>query len=123
MEIIKALTPFPGIGGNVEICGAISGSLINFGLFFNSANLLDISNARKTMTTSQEFMLSFKDKTGYWYCADILEKVILRHKLNPGESQEAMATFAKEKGFEKCGLPPGTGARLAADFIIKSINT
>lgn len=123
MEIIKALAPFPGIGGNGEICGAISGTLINFGLFFNSANPLDISNARKTMMISQEFMKAFKDKIGYWHCADILENVILGHRLNPGESQEAMATFAKEKGFEKCGLPPGIGARLAAEFIIKSVNT
>src|SRR4030042_2099342 len=27
MEIIKALTPFPGIGGTGEICGGITGSL------------------------------------------------------------------------------------------------
>ena len=33
MEIIKALTPFPGIGGTGEICGGITGSLITFGLF------------------------------------------------------------------------------------------
>jgi hypothetical protein len=47
--------------------------------------------------------------------------VILGHRLNPGESEEAMMTFTMEKGFEKCGLPPGIGARLAAEFIINSM--
>jgi len=47
--------------------------------------------------------------------------VILGHKLNPGESEVAMMAFTNEKGFEKCGLPPGTGASLAAGFIIDSM--
>jgi hypothetical protein len=41
MEIIKALTPFPGIGGTGEICGGITGSLITFGLYFGSDDRLD----------------------------------------------------------------------------------
>jgi hypothetical protein len=32
-----------------------------------------------------------------------------------------MEAFAKARGFEKCGLAPGTGARLAAEFIINSM--
>jgi hypothetical protein len=31
-----------------------------------------------------------------------------------------MVAFTGEKGFEKCGLPPGTGVRLAAEIIIDS---
>jgi hypothetical protein len=53
--------------------------------------------------------------------SDIIETVILGQRLNPGESEEAMMTFAKEKGFEKCGLPPGIGARLAAGLMIDSM--
>lgn len=37
----------------------------------------------------------------------------------PGPNQEHMAAFAQAKGFEKCGLPPGLGARLAAQFMIE----
>jgi hypothetical protein len=47
--------------------------------------------------------------------------VILGHRINPGESEEAMMTFASEKGFEKCGLLPGIGVRLAAEIIIESL--
>ena len=121
MEIIKALTPFPGIGGTGEICGGITGSLITFGLYFGSDDRLDYETTNKTIAISQKFMAFFEGKIGHMYCADIIETVILGHRLNPGESEAAMMTFAGEKGFEKCGLPPGVGVRLAAEFIIDSM--
>ncbi|MGA9347751.1 MAG: C-GCAxxG-C-C family (seleno)protein [Anaerolineae bacterium] len=121
MEIIKALTPFPGVGGTGEICGGITGSLITFGLYFGSDDRLDFGAMNETIMTAQKFMAFFEGKIGHIYCADIIETVILGRRLNPGESEEAMITFTSEKGFEKCGLPPGIGARLAAEFIIDSM--
>ncbi|MBI5585000.1 MAG: C_GCAxxG_C_C family protein [Deltaproteobacteria bacterium] len=121
MEIIKALTPFPGIGGTGEICGGITGSLIAFGLFFGSDDRLDYGALNQTIMKAQQFMAGFEDAVGHLYCADILEQVIIGYRLNPGESETAMTTFAQEKGFEKCGLPPGLGARLAAEMIIEAI--
>jgi C_GCAxxG_C_C family probable redox protein len=121
MAIIKALTPFPGIGGTGEICGGITGTLINFGLFFGSDDRLDYETMNKTIATSQRFMALFEGKMGHMYCADIIETVILGHRLNPGESEQAMIAFTGEKGFEKCGLPPGIGVRLAAEFMIDSM--
>ena len=121
MEIIKALTPFPGIGGTGEICGGITGSLITFGLYFGSDDRLDYNAMNNTIMISQKFMANFEGKIGHMYCADIIETVILGHRLNPGESEQAMATFTGEKGFEKCGLPPGIGVRLAAGIIIDSM--
>ena len=38
--------------------------------------------------------------------------------MDPGASEEKMKAFAEAKGFEKCGLAPGFGARLAAEFIV-----
>jgi C_GCAxxG_C_C family probable redox protein len=121
MEIIKALTPFPGVGGTGEICGGITGSLIVFGLFFGSDNRLDYEAMNKAIMMSQKFMAFFEGEIGHMYCADIIETVILGHRLNPGESERAMITFTNEKGFEKCGLPPGIGASLAAEFMIDSM--
>jgi C_GCAxxG_C_C family probable redox protein len=121
MEIIKALTPFPGVGGTGEICGGITGSLITFGLYFGGDTPLDFEAMNKTIMTSQKFMALFEGKIGHMYCADIIETVILGHRLNPGESEQAMVAFTNEKGFEKCGLPPGVGVRLAAEFIIDSM--
>jgi len=121
MEIIKALTPFPGVGGTGEICGGITGSLITFGLYFGGDDRLDFEAMGATIMTAQKFMAFFEGEAGHLYCADIIEEVILGHRLNPGESEEAMITFTNEKGFEKCGLLPGIGARLAAGFIIDSM--
>jgi C_GCAxxG_C_C family probable redox protein len=121
MEIVKALTPFPGIGGTGEICGGITGTLITFGLYFGSDDRLDYETMNNTIMISQKFMALFEGKIGHMYCADIIETVILGHRLNPGESEAAMMSFAGEKGFEKCGLPPGVGVRLAAEFIIDSM--
>jgi C_GCAxxG_C_C family probable redox protein len=121
MELIRALTPFPGIGGTGEICGGITGSLINFGLFFGSDNPLDYEAKGKTIRTAQKFMDLFEEAIGHRHCADIIETVTIGYRLNPGESEEAMMTFAKEKGFEKCGLVPGIGVRLAAELIIDSM--
>jgi C_GCAxxG_C_C family probable redox protein len=121
MEIIKALTPFPGVGGTGEICGGITGSLIAFGLYFGPDDPPDFEKMNDTIMTSQKFMAFFEGEIGHMYCADIIETVILGHRLNPGESEAAMVAFTNEKGFEKCGLPPGIGVRLAAEFIIDSM--
>ena len=121
MGIIKALTPFPGIGGTGEICGGITGSLIAFGLYFGSDDPMDYEAKGKTIVTAQKFIASFQEKLGYKYCADIIEKVTIGYRLNPAESDAAMAAFAKENGFAKCSTVPGIGARLAAEFIIDSM--
>ena len=125
MEIIKALSPFPGVGGTGDMCGGITGALINFGLYFGSDDPLDLSimgdPERNPILISQKYMALFEGEVGHMYCADIIEMVILGHRLNPGDSDTAMALFTEEKGFEKCGLPPGLGCRIAAGFIIDSM--
>jgi C_GCAxxG_C_C family probable redox protein len=120
MEIIKALTPFPGIGGTGEICGGVTGSLMTFGLFFGSDDLLDFEAAGATIMHSQKFMTLFEDEIGYLHCANIQELIFGRN-MDPGASEKNMEAFAKAKGFEKCGLAPGVGARLAAEAIIDSM--
>jgi C_GCAxxG_C_C family probable redox protein len=122
MEIVKALSPFPGVGGTGEICGGITGALINFGLFFGTDNPMVMKEGETNpIMVAQKYMAYFEGKIGSMYCADIIETVVLGHRINPGDSDEAMAIFAGEKGFEKCGLPPGLGARRAAEIIIDSM--
>ena len=125
LEIVKALTPFPGVGGTGDMCGGITGALINFGLYFGSDDPLDLSvmmdPINNPIMIAQKYMALFEGAVGNMYCADIIETVILGHRLNPGESDAAMALFTQEKGFEKCGLPPGYGCRIAAGIIIDSM--
>lgn len=121
MEMIKALTPCPGVGGTGEICGGITGSLIAFGLFFGTDNRLNPQHTDKVIKLAQKFMAEFVGEIGHMYCADIIENVIMGYRINPGESDQAMVRFGHDKGFEKCGLPPGTGVRLAAEFMIDNM--
>jgi len=121
MEIIKALSPFPGIGGTGEICGGISGSLIAFGLFFGSDDRLDVEAIGATINQAQKFIAFFEDELGRQLCAEIHEHVIFGRNMDPGASPENMAAFAEARGFEKCGLATGIGARLAAELMINSM--
>ncbi len=121
MEVIKTLMLFPGIGGSGEICGGITGSLIAFGLFFFGDDPFDLSKVGDKMDLAQKFMGYFEDEVGYLYCAEIQEKVIFGKNMDPGASEENMTAFALAKGFEKCGLVPGIGARTAAGFMIDNI--
>jgi len=47
---------------------------------------------------AQKFISSFEKEIGYVNCADILEKVILGYRLNPGESDATMLCFREGKG-------------------------
>ena len=105
MEIIKALTHFPGIGGMGGVCGGITGSLINFGLFFGGDDPLDFEKTGPTMMYAQKFMAAFKAELGSLYCADI-QKLIFGRNMDPGAGPENMEAFAAAQGFEKCGLVP-----------------
>ena len=121
LEIIRALALFPGVGSTGDICGGITGSLINFGLYFGRDEKYGPEDMKKAMAVAQNFIAAFEEKLGRKYCADIIEKVTIGQRLNPGGSDAEMETFMGEKGFEKCTLVPGTGARLAAGLIIDSM--
>jgi len=120
IQIVKALANFPGIGGTGEMCGAVTGSLIAFGLHFAPNDILDCEAKGATMVNAQKFISLFKDKMGYLHCSEIQEHVIFGKNMAPGASEENMKAFAEAKGFEKCGLAPGYGARMAAEFMIAS---
>jgi C_GCAxxG_C_C family probable redox protein len=121
LDVIKALCPFPGIAGTGEICGGISGSLVAFGLFFGSDDITDGQADGKAIMMSQKFIANFEYELGYQTCSDIQEKVVFGRNMDPGASEANMEAFGAAKGFEKCGLAPGIGARLAAEIIIDSI--
>jgi C_GCAxxG_C_C family probable redox protein len=121
LEIIKALCPFPGVAGIGELCGGITGGLIAIGLIFGSDDITDLAADGQAIDISQEFIAYFEDELGYITCAELQEKVVFGKNLDPGASPENMEAFAEAKGFEKCGLIPGIGARLAAEVIISRL--
>jgi C_GCAxxG_C_C family probable redox protein len=121
MEIIKALSPFPGFGGTGWMCGGVTGALIALGLYFGSDDVQDYDAVGATIMAARKFMPRFEEEVGSVVCPKIQEDVVFGRYMDPAASPENMEAFAEAKGFEKCGLLPGIGARLAAEIIIESM--
>jgi len=121
MEIIKALSPFPGFGGTGWMCGGVTGGLIALGLYFGSEDIQDYDAVGATIMAARKFMPRFEEEVGSLVCPKLQEDVIFGRYMDPAASPENMQAFAEAQGFEKCGLLPGVGARLAAEIIIESL--
>jgi C_GCAxxG_C_C family probable redox protein len=121
MEVIKALSPFPGFGGTGWMCGGVTGGLIALGLYFGNEDLQDYEAVGRTIMAAREFMSRFEQHAGAVICPKLHEDVVFGRYMDPAASPENMEIFAQEKGFEKCGIFPGIGARIAAEIIIESM--
>jgi hypothetical protein len=69
------------------------------------------------MTAARKFLERFEAKLGSVQCEDI-QTLVFGSYLNPWANSEA---FKEAKGYAKCSLVAGIGARLAAEIIIESI--
>jgi C_GCAxxG_C_C family probable redox protein len=121
LEIVKALSPFPGFGATGWICGGVTGALIALGLYFGGDTILDHEATGAAIMAARKFMPRFEEEVGSVLCPQIHEKIVFGRYMDPAASPENMKAFAEAKGFEKCGLLPGIGARLAAEIIIENM--
>jgi C_GCAxxG_C_C family probable redox protein len=121
MAVIRALSPFPGFGMTGLLCGAVTGGLSALGLYFGSDDLVDYEGTGRTMTAARAFIPRFEEKVGSVFCPTIQEDVIFGRYMDPRGSQENFEAFKKAKGYERCALPPGIGARIAAQIIIEDM--
>jgi hypothetical protein len=121
MEVIKGLSPFPGLGVTGWICGAVSGGLIALGLYFGSEDMVDYEATGATMTAAREFIPRFEEEVGSILCPKIQEDVVFGRYMDPRASEENFERFKQEKGYEKCAMLAGIGARIATQIIIESL--
>ena len=121
LEVVKALSPFPGFGGTGWMCGGVTGGLIALGLYFGSQDLLDYEAVGTTIKAARTFMSRFEEQVGSVTCPRIHEEIVFGRYMDPAASPENMEAFAQAQGFEKCGLLPGIGAKLAAEIMIESM--
>ena len=54
LEIVKALSPFPGFGATGWICGGVTGALIALGLYFGGDTILDHEATGAAVAAGQE---------------------------------------------------------------------
>ncbi|MCB2190583.1 MAG: C-GCAxxG-C-C family protein [Deltaproteobacteria bacterium] len=119
-DLVRAMSPFPGFGMTGGICGGVTGPMIALGLFFGSDDPEDYQGTGRTMEAARAFIARFKQELGTIMCPQIQEDTIFGRYMDPRASQENFAAFQKALGYEKCALPPGIGARLAAEIILDS---
>ena len=118
--IVKALSPFPGLGGTGRTCGAVSGGLVALGLYFGSDDVCNYESNRAAATAARVFLQRFEETFGSLQCMDI-QTLLLGRYFDPKGGKANAEAFVEAKGYEKCTVAAGIGARLAAEVIMESI--
>ena len=121
MDVIRALSPFPGIALTGETCGGVTGSLAALGLYFGDNDLLNYGANARSYARCRKFIERFKRTLGTTKCREIHEKIVFETFHDTSDPEHGYPAFLADKGFEKCGLPPGIGARIAAEIIIEDM--
>jgi C_GCAxxG_C_C family probable redox protein len=121
IKVITALSPFPGIALTGETCGAISGGMTALALYFGKDDLLDFAANAWIYGQCRKFIQRFEQVLGTTKCREIHQNVIFDRYYDTADINEGYPAFIRDKGFEKCGLPPGIGARIAAGIIIEDL--
>jgi len=119
MEMIRALTPFPGIGMTGGICGPVSGGLLSLSLFFSDEDPADFKNPWSYIA-GREYLQRFEKSMGSLLCPDIQE-TLMGKSFDPFAGQEELEAYTASGAREKCPLAPGIGARTAAEIIIETL--
>ncbi len=121
IKVVTALSPFPGVALTGETCGGVTGGIAALALYFGRDDLLDVGTNAKVYGKCRKFIQSFITEMGTTKCREIHEDVIFGQYHETADPNEGYPAFVRDKGFEKCGLPPGIGARLAARIIIEDM--
>ena len=117
-EMVKALSPIPGIAERGETCGAVSGALLALGLVFGKSSITDWQGYRESLEPANEFCDRFEQELGSLRCKDIVisefgMELDLRAEDDLKKFQEAGATHT-------CSKVVRTAVRIAADLILEA---
>jgi len=121
ISVVKALSGFPGIALTGETCGGVTGAMVALSLYFGKDNLLDYDANARTYGKCRKLIQEFEHILGTTKCRELHENIIFGRYHNTADVEEGYPGFVRDKGFEKCGLPPGIGARIAAQIIIEDM--
>lgn len=73
-QVLKALTPFPGIALRGETCGAVTGSLMALGLVYGRDDLGDWRGYLGSLSPARRFCARFEEVNGSTACSAILQE-------------------------------------------------
>jgi C_GCAxxG_C_C family probable redox protein len=114
-QILRALTPFPGIALRGETCGAVVGSLMALGLVFGREDLSDWDGYIASLPVARRFCRRFEKENSSTACGSILEAK-LGKKFNLADAGEA-TEYLSAGGREVCGAVIISAVQIAAELI------
>ncbi len=117
-EILKALTPLPGIAERGETCGAVTGPLMVFGLIYGrgKSRLHDWDVYRDSLVPSGEFCRQFEDEFGSTMCHKI-QNVTFGRSFQLSDPEDLRA-FQEAGATAKCSSVVRKAVRMAAEIIL-----
>jgi len=115
-DILKALTPLPGMAERGETCGAMTGALMAMGLVFGRDNLEDWEKYRSSLNPTNKFCKQFEKELGSTQCCLIQERAFGKsfNLMEPEDLKE----FQRAGATGKCTKVVQKACRLAADIIL-----
>ncbi len=116
-QILKALTPFPGIVLRGETCGAVTGCLMALGLEFGRDDLSDWRGYIGSLPSARRFCTRFEEQNGSTNCASILEGKLGR-SYDLADRTEAIE-YATAGGPDVCSEVVASAVLIASEAIRK----
>ena len=116
-QILRALTPFPGIALRGETCGAVIGCLMVLGLEFGRDDLSDWRGYIGSLPSARRFCKRFEDQNGSTNCTTILQSKLGR-SYDLADKVEALE-YTSSGGPEACSEVVACAVQIASDLIRK----
>jgi C_GCAxxG_C_C family probable redox protein len=115
-DVLKALTPLPGIAERGETCGAITGSLMAMGLIYGSDQLDDWETYRNSLVPTNDFVNQFEMELGSTLCRKIQDRAFGKsfNLMDP----EDLKQFQRSGATTRCSRVVQKATRIAANIIL-----
>jgi C_GCAxxG_C_C family probable redox protein len=119
-EILKALTPFPGIALRGQTCGAVIGCLMAMGLVYGREDLGDWKGYLASLPPSRRFCRRFEEQNGGMDCSELLE-IKLGKSYDLADRFDALK-YALAGGQKACGEIITSAVLIAAEIMEKRLS-
>ena len=115
-DVLKALTPLPGVAERGETCGAITGALMAMGLIYGRDRLDDWEKYRSSLIPTNKFCDRFEKELGSTLCCKIQEHAFGKsfNLMDPEELKE----FQRAGATTKCSAVVRKATHIAAEIIL-----
>ena len=118
-QVIKALTPMPGIAERGETCGAVTGPLMAMGLIYGRDihHLDNWDTYQASLVPTGRFCEQFEKEFGTTLCSEVQEVKFGRcfRLTDPGELQD----FQNAGATEHCSEVVKSAVHMAAEIILE----